>query len=127
MNISDLCEAINTKQKAIDKLNEATELKVAPLKLEIATLETQLVSLMHEAGMKVFKGDKAMAEIKISIRAQFDDFDKFAQFVYRNKALHLFERRIGQKAYTELKDTRGGKEIPGLKEFKQEKLTVKPL
>ena len=109
------------------KLNEAAELKVAPLKLEIATLETQLVSLMHEAGMKVFKGDKAMAEIKISIRAQFDDFDKFAQFVYRNKALHLFERRIGQKAYTELKDTRGGKEIPGLKEFKQEKLTVKPL
>ncbi len=75
--------------------------------------------------MKSFKGNKSVAEVKTTLRVSIKDFTELEKFVIRKKALHLFERRISSTAYKELKESLGGKALPGLSEFDQARLTVK--
>lgn len=112
-------------QNDVDKIETAAQAKTAGMKAEIKDLEERLMLAMNDAGMKKIEGKHSLAEVKTKLRVSIADFEKLAQFVYRNKLLHLFERRIGIKAYEELKDAKGGKELPGLSEFRQPTITVK--
>lgn len=112
-------------QNDVDKIETAAQAKTAGMKAEIKDLEERLMLAMNDAGMKKIEGKHSLAEVKTKLRVSIADFEKLAQFVYRNKLLHLFERRIGIKAYEELKDAKGGKELPGLSEFHQPTITVK--
>lgn len=125
VNLEQLADKITELQAKIDRIKTAADAKIAPLKQEIEPLEEQLLLAMQDQGVELFKGKKSEAKISEKLRVSFADFEAFEKFVLRRKALHLFERRIGIKAYREMKESMGNKPIPGLSEFQQQSLTVK--
>lgn len=116
---------INKLQDKINQIHSAAEAKAAPFEEELKSMQEVLQQAMLDSGLKEFKDGKSIAEIKTSLRIGIQDYAALEQFVYRRKALHLFERRIGSKAYNELKEALGNKPVPGLSEFNQIKLNVK--
>lgn len=121
----NLAEKALAVQEKIDVMTTAFKSKVTPLEKELEELETTLVNLMTESKLETVRSKNAVVDRKTKTRVSFADFDVFGAFVLRRKALHLFERRIAQKAYQELKDSLGGKAIPGLKEFDQVYVNVR--
>lgn len=117
---------INKLQDRVNKIQAIADAKTEPLEKEITMKQEALQQAMESAGLKEFKDGKSVAEIKTSLRVGIKDYAAFEQFVYRKKALHLMERRVGIVAYREMKDALGGKPIPGTSEFNQTKLHVKP-
>lgn len=116
---------INKLQDKINQIHAAAEAKAEPLEADLKIKQEALQQAMLDSGLKEFKDGKSVAELKSSLRIGIQDYAALEQFVYRRKALHLFERRIGSKAYNELKEALGNKPVPGLSEFNQIKLTVK--
>lgn len=116
---------INKLQDKINQIHAAAEAKAEPLEADLKIKQEALQQAMLDSGLKEFKDGKSIAEIKTSLRIGIQDYAAFEQFVYRKKALHLLERRIGSVAYKELKEAAGGKPLPGLSEFQQLKLNVK--
>jgi len=125
INFSELCDAINAKQIKVDLIKTKASAAAQPLEQEIEDMEKELFEAMEAAGLTKIKGKASEAEIKPQLKLSISDFEAFQQFVIRRKACHLFERRIGVKAYKELKDNLGGKPIPGLSEYEFKKLNVK--
>lgn len=119
-----LCDKIFDLQAKVDKVETKAKLDTKEWKLEIDTLEQQLMLAMADGGLTMIKGKKAKAEVKESLRVSIKDFDVLQAFLIRKKWLHLFERRISVKSYEEAKQSLGGKEIPGLSEFVQQRLNV---
>ena len=124
-NFSALCDEINAKQSVVDEINAKAAAQTKELELEIKDREQTLLLAMQDAGLRTIKGSKSVADIKESLRISIKDFDQLSTFLIRRKALHLFERRISSTAYKEMKDSLGGKDIPGLSEFIQAKLNVR--
>jgi len=103
----------------------AANARVKELQTERNELENELLAAMQDAGTTIVRGKTATVSISETIRPRIADFEKFAQFALRKKALHLFERRIASTAYKEMKESLGGKDIPGLSEFAQHRLNVR--
>jgi hypothetical protein len=120
-NLGDLADAIFAQNEKIAAANAV----VKELEVEKRALEERLIIAMEAAGTDIIRGDLATVSISETVRAQISDFEKLEQFIHRNKALYLFERRIAATAYRELMETRKGKAIPGLIEFKQQRLNVR--
>lgn len=127
LNLGELADKIYDLQAEVDKIEAKTKAKTAPLKEQIKDLEQQLQLAMQDVGTDVVSGKKSKADIKESLRVNFQDAEEFFKFAIRRKALHMFERRISITAYREMKEILGGKPIPGLSEFQQAKLNVKKL
>lgn len=122
-NLGELGDAIYMKAAEIAGINET--LKRA--ENERKELENELLLKMQDAGTDIVRGDKATVSISETVRPQIQDFEALAPFILRKKALHLFERRISATAYREMKESLGGKAIPGLTEFTNVRLNVRKL
>jgi hypothetical protein len=103
----------------------AANAKVKEIENEKKEVENTLLAAMQAAGTDICRGKTATVSISTLVRPRIEDFEKFATFVRRKNALHLFERRIASTAYKELKDELGGKPIPGVSEFVQERLNCR--
>ena len=95
------------------------------LENEKRDIENELLGAMKAAGTNFVRGSMATVSISEVTRPSINDFDAFAKFVLRHKVPHLFERRIAATAYREQKDLLGGKAIPGVVEFTQDRLNVR--
>lgn len=126
-NFSEVADRIVDLESQIHEIESAAAAKTKDLKQQVKDLEEQLQLAMIDAGVKQIKGAKSEAKIDERLRVGFQDFEAFEKFCLRKKALHLFERRIASTAYREMKDSLGGKPVPGLSEFIQTKVNVKPL
>ena len=124
-NFAETADKILDLQDRVDVIKTAAAAKTKPLEEQIEELEQELILAMRDANLMVVTGKKSSAELKEPIRVQIQDFESFAAFLYRRKALHLMERRVGIKAYEEMKTLLGNKPIPGLNEVKVPKLNVK--
>lgn len=116
---------INALRDKVDKIHAVADAKTKPLEDAIKLKEEALQQAMESAGLKEFTDGKSVAEIRSSLRVGIKDYSAFEQFIYRKKALHLLERRVGIVAYREMKESLGGKPVPGTSEFNQTKLVVK--
>lgn len=121
VDFGKLADALYAKNEEIAAFN--TKLKV--IEAEKRDMENTLMASMLDAGTNIVRGSKATVSISETIRPQIQDFEEFAKFCLRKKALHMFERRIASGAYKEMKDSLGGKPIPGLTEFSQSRLNVR--
>lgn len=121
MKLGELGDSIYTLQQ---RISEAAA-RVKDLESEKRAIETQLMLAMQDAGTDIVRGDIATISISETIRPQIQDYDALTRFILRRKALHLFERRISSTAYREMKDSLGGKGIPGLTEFVQARLNIR--
>lgn len=123
-NFSELCDAIQKKQEKVDAIMAKAKAQTKDMEEEIKQEEHTLLLAMQDAGLTTIKGSKSKAEIKESLRISIKDFDALAAFVKRKNAVHLFERRISVTAYREMKESLGGKEVPGLAEFAQQRILI---
>jgi hypothetical protein len=80
---------------------------------------------MQDAGTDICRGQFATISISEVVRAKIEDWAKFEPYLYRNKKLHLMEKRISSVAYRELKESLGGKPIPGLTDYVSTRLNVR--
>lgn len=124
-NFSEVADRITELNDQIGEIMTAASAKTKGLSEEVKALEEQLFLAMNDAGLKKINGSNSEAVIRESLRVGFQDFEAFEKFCIRKKALHLFERRISTKAYAEMKESLGGKPVPGLSEFMQSRLSVK--
>lgn len=119
--LGGLADALYGKNEELAAANA----RVKELDNEKRELENQLLSAMQQEKTDIVRGKRATVSISETIRPQIQDFDAFAAFVLRRKALHLFERRIASRPYGELKDSLGKKPIPGVSEFTTTRLNVR--
>lgn len=127
LDLAKTADRIQELEDQIGVIETAAAAKTAPLKDEMKGLEEQLMLAMSDAGLVKITGNRSEAKISRKLRVSIQDFDALQTFVIRKKALHLFERRISTKAFTEMKESLGNKDIPGLSSFEQPALSVKPL
>lgn len=123
LKLGELGDALYAKKQEIAAANEV----VKRLDAEARQLEDELLNRMQEAGTDIARGSAATVSISENVRPQLQDWDAFAAFVQRRKALHLFERRISSTAYREMKEALGNKPVPGVTEFTQLRLNVRKL
>lgn len=121
VNFGDMCDQLYAKNDEIAQVNG----RLKELEGEKREIENRLLASMQDAGTNIVRGQLATVSISETIRPQLADFDEFQKFVLRRKACHLFERRISAKAYQEMKESLGGKPVPGVTEFPQVRLNVR--
>lgn len=123
VKLGELGDALYAKKQEIAAANEV----VKRLDAEAREIEDELLIRMQDVGTDIVRGSAATISISENIRPQLQDWDAFAAFVQRKKALHLFERRISTTAYREIKEALGNKPVPGVTEFTQLRLNVRKL
>jgi len=98
VEIREAIKKINTEKKDLEEVRSQLELEVLSL------LDDQEVTLMRSKA-----GTISIAESEI---AQVEDWDEFENFIYKNRALYLLQRRPSNPAYRELIKTDGN--VPGV-------------
>lgn len=121
VKLGEMGDAIYRKNAEI----AAAEEVVKALSAEKRSLEDQLMQAMSDAGTDIVRGELATVTLSETVRPKIDDWDTFATFVLRKKALQLFERRVSATAYREMKEALKGKPVPGTSEFTQQRLNVR--
>jgi len=69
-------------------------------------------------------GKSYSVTLRRSTNASLRNWQKLAKFVYRNKALDLFQRRISKQAWEDRLATRKGKPIPGIDTYEVVKISL---
>lgn len=119
--------------KKIDDLHEArakrleAEKEIDALKAEEARISEEIMEELNKAGLKKASGSKATASISSSVVPQVTDWEALTPFILRNKALHLFERRLSAGAFRELLEQRKGKPLPGVEAFTKQRINLTKL
>lgn len=110
-----LREKITSEQKKVDALKEQRN-----------ELEQSIITQMKESGdLEQARSNKATATRTIQVVPHVKDWQKLYRYIIRNKALHLFERRIASAAYRELMESRKGRKLPGVESFSKETLSLR--
>lgn len=122
-NLGSIADSLHKKHEEISAINA----QLKEVEGEKREIENKLLALMEQAGTDIVRGKRATVSTSITIRASIADFDVFTKFVARKKAYHLFERRVAAVAYREMKESLGGKEVPGLSEYPQTRLNVRSI
>lgn len=105
-NLAKVKAEITELNKQVKKLTERRDL-----------LESELIAAMKETGVDQLRNDVATVSLTETDLPQVEDWDRFYNFILRNKALYLLERRPASKAYREMLEMRKGRAIPGVKTF----------
>jgi hypothetical protein len=120
INLGELSDKLYKLDEEIDKLNA----KLNEVKERKKLIENEMFAALDDSGTDIARGKKATVSISVTERPGIKDFVLLEPFVYRHKALYLFERRIAAKAHRELVDSKG-KPIPGIEVFQQRRLNVR--
>lgn len=102
--------------------------KVKDLNVEIANLEQAIrafMSLPENDGMQSLSSGALTASQTSEIVPQVEDWDQFEAFVYAQKTLFLFQRRLSATAYRELLELNDGQDIPGVKPFEKKGISLR--
>ena len=86
----------------------------------------RVFALMDEQGTETIRNSKIGLQVSISVSANetIEDYEKFSQFILRNKALHLVQRRISPAALREWNEANPRKQVPGVGLFEKRRLSV---
>lgn len=121
VNFGALCDSLDKKNDEIDRLNA----KLKELQTEKRAIEDEIFAALDDAGTDIARGKRATVSISVTERPSIKDFSELEPFIYRRKALHLFERRIAAVPFREMLAGLGGKTIPGIEVFQQRRLNVR--
>lgn len=119
--LSDLVIQVQEVRKQLSEL--AKEEK--DLRTQKEDLEQRLIAAMDAVGTNMARANGSTASISETVVAVIDDYDKYVNWVSRNKAWYLFERRVASAAYRDLLETRKGRAIPGLRSFTKRSLNLR--
>jgi len=80
---------------------------------------------MESQGMKKATGLLGTVSLKETLIAHVLDWDKVYNYILRNKAFHLMQKRISDGAFRELLENRKGKNIPGIDKFNKKGINLR--
>lgn len=85
--------------------------------------EARLFERMNAEHTELSAGRKARAKINSTVVAKVENWDEFYNYIHRNKAYHLLQRRVSDGAYREaLAQRKNG--VPGVAPFTKRTLTI---
>ncbi len=109
-------EEIRQLQASIDKRKKAYKLK-----------EDAALTRLEKEGTSKVTGEFATMSVSITTVPQVVNWDKLYQFIKRNSAFHLLERRPAAKAWREEVESRRNRPIPGVEGFQKRSLNLRNL
>lgn len=120
-NAAQLLAALAAVDDKIDQQNGV----LRNLKAERESLVEAIEQLMDEQGTTILAAGGLLCETKLEDVPQIKDWTALEQFVYRNKHLDLFQRRLSPAVWKELLESRNGTAVPGVGVFQKRKLSVR--
>ena len=90
---------------------EKEEAKYREVKSEYEDQRTKVLGLMNKEHVESIKTNKGIASIYTTTTVELTDPNKFFNYVARNRAFDLLQRRINTKAWKERIEA--GKRVPG--------------
>lgn len=109
-----------------DQLAELEEQKKKLTEKKTA-LEERLLESMKNQGLDKASGTKGTVSRSESDVPRVTDWDAFAAYLYRHKAIHLLERRPATAAWREECAARKGKLVPGTEAFTKVSLNFRSI
>lgn len=94
------------------------------LKTESDELEEQMLKIMQAAKLESFSTSDIRIGISKSQVARVANWDLFWQFIFRNKASQLLQRRVSDPAWRELNELRKGKLVPGTEAYDKQSISL---
>lgn len=116
--------AITSEMRMQRDVVASIEAELYEAKRLLAELENEALEVMENQGLTKLSAAGLTLSIKQSIVPQLKNFSAFEPYLYRNKALHLMERRIHTTAWREELLRREGTQIPGIEPFTRIRLSV---
>lgn len=101
-------------RELVTRLAELNE-EVKEIKAAKYELEQILIQDMDEAGLSLIRTKYGTLSTRSTVVASVKDWDAFEDYIYKNHALYLLQRRTSDPAYRELLATDG--DIPGVEPF----------
>ena len=102
------------------------EAKVKKLKDAYTRIEEEVFNEFGKEEIDGASGRVAIAALSRPVYPTLDSYEALERFVYRNKALDLFTRRLHKTNWLDRLEVRKGRPIPGIKTFEKVTLSVKP-
>ena len=112
---------LRTQRQVVD----AIEAELREAKRVLAETEDELMEVMRNQGLTRVSSQGLTLSINESIVPQLKAWEQFEAYVYRNRALHLLERRIHTTAWREELQTRDNTPIPGVEPWTRIRLSVR--
>lgn len=104
---------------------EALEDEIRKIKAAYDTVEKEAFDVYKNEDIDRAAGKVAQASLSTTTYPSLKDYESFANFVYRNKALDLLQRRVAKGNWTDRLEARKGRPIPGVETFEQIKLNLR--
>ncbi len=121
LNAAELIGALSDIDDKIDSANGV----LRQLKSERDAIVEKIETLMDEQGTTILAAGGLLCESKYEDVPQIEDWSKLETFVYRQKHLDLFQRRLSPAVWKALLESRNGSAVPGVKVFQKRKLSVR--
>ena len=103
----------------------ADQKKVDAAKAKLDEMKLQLILDLKGADLDASRGKLASVTLSTRIEPSPYDWDAFFPWMYEEQAGHLMFKRILAPAYREMLELRGGEDIPGVKPFEKESLSIR--
>lgn len=97
--------------------------QVKELEAKKRTMEDELMATMGEVGLTLAQTPFGTVSISDAIVPNTTDWGEFEEFVYQNRAIYLFQRRLSSTAYREELKLR--EKIPGVEPFTKRTLSLR--
>jgi len=92
--INDLVSAYRKLRAAIAEAEEAHEAKVASLKAKLDLVSGELLGFCNEQNLDSVKTPAGTVSRRVQTRYWTTDWEKMNEFIVKNEAVHLLEKRI---------------------------------
>ncbi len=94
------------------------------VKARRAVIEDQIFNNFKKQDIDGASGKLAGVKLRKSSNPSLKDWKKLAAYVYRNKALDIFQRRLSKQAWLDRKAANKGRPIPGIDSYDVVKLSL---
>ena len=94
ISVNDLVAAYRKLRAAIAEEEEAHEAKVASLKTKLELVSGELLNFCNEQNLDSVKTPVGTVSRRVQTRYWTTDWEKMNEFIVKNEAVHLLEKRI---------------------------------
>lgn len=117
--VSDLIETILDYKATESELNK----RLSQIKEERKAVERQVIEWMQDQGLERTGIGAANVSVQRKRHPQVTDWDAFYEFIYKNNAAYLMQRRVSSTAVEEFVNS--GEDVPGIEYYEEDVLSVR--
>lgn len=121
MNIGREIDKLVASREAMRKLQH----QIDEIKQKFDADSISLREAMEAQGLQKSTGLLGTVSLKDTVVGHVLDWDKVYNYILRNKAFQLMQRRISEPAFREIVELRKGKNIPGIEPFTKKGINLR--